>query len=76
MLSSVAIIDVSAEEHISLSKKWPEKLRGYAPTKGNQEKTDRIIDSIDIIDLIDILVLLDILAEMLKISKSGRIVDL
>ena len=36
-------------------EKLPEKLRRYAPTKGNQEKTARIIDIIDIMDLIDIL---------------------
>ena len=33
-------------------QKWPEKLRRYARTKGNQEKTDRIIDIIDLIDII------------------------
>ena len=35
-------------------RKWPKKPRGYAPTKGNQEKTDRIIDIIDIMDVMDI----------------------
>ena len=25
----------------------------YAPTKGNQEKTDRIIDIMDLIDIMD-----------------------
>ena len=29
-------------------EKWPEKLCWYAPTKGNREKTDRIIDIINI----------------------------
>ena len=33
------------------SKKWPEKLRRYAPTKGNQEKADRIIYIMDLIDM-------------------------
>ena len=41
-------------------KKIPEKLRRYAPTKGNKEKTDRIIDIIDIMDLIDIIDIIDI----------------
>ena len=31
------------------------KLRRYAPTEGNQEKTYRIIDIIDVIDVIDII---------------------
>ena len=34
-------------------KKMTEKPRRYPPTKGNQEKTDRIINIIDIMDLID-----------------------
>ena len=37
------------------TKKWPEKLRRYALTKGNQEKTDRIRDIIDIIDIINLI---------------------
>ena len=41
--------------HPYYHKKWPEKLRRYAPTKGNQEKTHRIIDIIDIIDIIHML---------------------
>ena len=32
------------------TKNDQKKLRRYAPTKGNQEKTDRIIDIIDIMD--------------------------
>ena len=40
---------------ITERKKLPEKLRRYAPTKGNQEKTDRIIDIIDIIDIVDLI---------------------
>ena len=45
---------------ICMYVKMTEKLRRYALTKGNQEKTDRIIDIIDIIDLIDIMDLIDI----------------
>ena len=30
-----------------IKQKGPEKSRRYAPTKGNQEKTDRIIDIIE-----------------------------
>ena len=41
-------------------KKLPEKLWRYAPTKGNQEETDRIIDIIDIIDIINIIDIIDI----------------
>ena len=29
--------------------------RQYAPTKGNQEKTARIIDSMDLIDIMDLI---------------------
>ena len=39
-------------------------------TKGNQEKTDRIIDIIDIIDIIKKKLHI-LVAAMLKISKSG-----
>ena len=35
---------------IYYNKKWPEKLRRYAPAKGNQEKTHKIIDIMDIMD--------------------------
>ena len=35
---------------MSISEKLPEKLQMYAPTKGNQEKTDRIIDIMDLIE--------------------------
>ena len=39
--------------------KMTEKLRRYALTKGNQEKTDRIIDIIDIIDNMDLIDIMD-----------------
>ena len=32
-------------------EKLPEKLRRYAPTKQNQEKTDKIIAIINIVDM-------------------------
>ena len=38
---------------VTQEKKLLEKLRRHAPTKVNQEKTDRIIDTIDIMDLKD-----------------------
>ena len=31
------------------------EIRRYTPTKGNQEKTDRIIDIIDLMDIMDLL---------------------
>ena len=43
------------------SKKLPEKLGRYAPTKGNQEKTDRIIDIMDLIDIMDIIDIMDLI---------------
>ena len=52
MYEHVDIFMVQLHTSSKTDKKWPEKLRRYAPIKGNQEKTDRIID-IDIIDIID-----------------------
>ena len=45
----------------SNNKKRPKKLQRYALTKGNQEKTDRIIDIIDIIAIIDIIDIIGII---------------
>ena len=49
----------------------------YAPTKGNQEKTDRTINIIDIIDLIDIMDVIDSQKEKIiywqKCSKSQKV---
>ena len=39
--------------------KLPEKLRRYAPTKGNQEKTNRILYIIDIRDIMDLIDIMD-----------------
>ena len=50
------------------SKKLPEKLRRYALTKRNQEKTDRIID---IMDFIDIMYIIDII-EKLHIGRNAQ----
>ena len=49
-------------------QKGPEKLQRYAPTKGNQEKTDRIIDVTDIIEK-----KLHILTDILNILKKWDI---
>ena len=53
---------------LQLCQKRPEKLRRYAPTKGDQEKTDRIIDIIHIIDIMDLLDTID----LIDIQRKGE----
>ena len=53
-------------------RKILEKLRRYAPAKGNQEKTDRITDVIDIIDTIDIIDSIDIIESENNYIYIGR----
>ena len=59
-------------------KKLPEKLRSNAPTKGNQERTDRIIDIIDIIDIMGLIYIMNLIDRSRKAGsiKCPRYVNL
>ena len=50
-------------------KKMTGETPEYTPTKGNQEKTDRIIDIIDLIDIMDIIDIMDFMDIMDLIDR-------